>query len=264
MIRLGILTSLFLALSTTFAAAQAVSAVLEPVRFVEITSAVAGRISDLSVAEGQDVTEGTPLARIDASVQEARVALSRIAAEAQGATQRAAIVVAQAESLAKRVRAARAKGAAQAWEVTQVTQALELAKADQQIAVEAAAQLEAQLALEDATLSEFAMSAPFDGTVLEVMVEQGQIIDTQTIALAFGNLDRLSATAFLPVSWVTSLNVGEPLPATLENSNRRVDARVTAIDPRIDPASQSVRVKVEIANPDRRVFAGSVLLLEQN
>ena len=43
-----------------------------------------------------------------------------------------------------------------------------------------------------------------------------------------------------------------------------VDAQITAIDPRIDPASQSVRVIVEIANPDRGILAGSVLLLEQN
>lgn len=257
------LAGLLLMVWSGLAHAQSVSAVLEPVQVVEITSAVAGRLSVLTATEGAEAKAGATLAQIDAQVQEARVRLSRIAAEARGGTERAAIIVAQAQSLADRVAAARAKGAAQAWEVTQAKQAVDLARADQKIAQETVERLQAQLALEDATLAEFSMVAPFDGTVLEVMVEQGEIIDTQTVVLAFGNLDRLSATAFLPVTWVRDLSVGDAIPATLEGGGA-LEAVVTAIDPRIDPASQSVRVKVEIANPGRAIFAGSVVLLEQS
>ncbi len=245
-------------------AAQPVSAVLEPVQFVEMRSVVAGRVAVLKASEGQDVKGGATLAQIDARVQQARVDLSRIAAEAKGAEERASILVLQAEKLNERVLAARAKRAAQPWEVTQAKQALELARADQRIALETASQLKAQLLLEEATLKEFTISAPFDGTVFELMVEQGEIIDTQTPVMAFGNLDRLKATAFLPIDWLPELEVGGTLPAQLKIGGETLGAEIVSIDPRIDPASLSVRIRVEIENPGRRIFAGSILLLEQN
>ena len=252
-----------LALSGVAARAQPISAVLEPVQYVEIRSAVAGRIAELAQREGDTVAQGALLARIDARVQEARVTLARTAADAQGAVDRAAIVVAQAEGLFDRVSTARSKGAAQPWEVTQARQALDLARADQRIAQETADRLAAQLALEEATLAEFAMRAPFDGTVLDVPVEQGQIVDTQTTVAAFGNLDRLRATAFLPVDWVTALSVGDRLDARVQGLDDTLRATVTLIDPRIDPASQSLRIRVEVANPDQTLFAGAILLLER-
>ena len=251
------------ALWSGLATAQAISAVLEPVQLVDIRPVVAGRLADLSAIEGQDASEGAILARIDARVQHARVRLAEIAAEASAGAERAAIVVAQAEGLHDRVSAARIKGAALPWEVKQAKQALDLARADMRIAAETQARLEAQLALEQATLQEFYMSAPFAGTILEVPVTLGEIVDPQTVVITLGDLDRLSATAFVPVEWIDGLTVGDRLRTDVEAAGTPVFAQITVIDPRIDPASQSVRLKVELDNPDRRLLAGSVVFLDR-
>lgn len=244
--------------------AQNVSAILEPVQLIELKPSVAGRLAQLDVEEGDGLAQGAVLAAMDARVQEARVSLAQIAAAASGQADRAQIVVEQAEQLVARITKARQRGAAQVWEVRQAEQSLALARADVRVAAESATQLGAQLALEQATLSEFVMQAPFNGTVLQIMVEPGEIIGVDKTVMEFGNLSRLSATAFLPVDWAQSLSTGDTVAAALAGSERAdLKLTVTSIDPRIDPASRSVRVRLEIENPDRQIFAGTAIQLQR-
>lgn len=245
------------------AVAQTISAVLEPIELVEVKSSVAGRIERIQVEEGERVVEGALLARIDAQVQEARLRLARTASEAAGTTARAEIVVLQAQSLLERIKNARDKGAAQAWELTQATQALDLALADKRIAAETAEQLRGQYELEKATLSEFSMTAPFDGTILQVFVDRGEIVDTQMTVIEIGNLKRLKATAFVPVDWLDVLEKGAIINASLQVGNEQVEAEIVSIDPRIDPASQSVRIRLELSNTTQSILAGSSILIDK-
>lgn len=237
-----------------------VTAVLEPAQMVELRASVAGRIETLSVAEGDRLPQGAPLASIDARVQAARLALAQIAAEATGAQARAQIVVDQAAAHLHRIQAARTKGAAKAWEVTQAEQALALAQADAQIAADQVAQLAAQQALEEATLREFYMTAPFDGTVLQILVEPGEIVALDTPILEFGHLARLTATAFVPEAWARAMAPGDRIAATTP-AGARLTCTVQSIDPRIDPASRSVRVKLGVENGDRGLYAGTAIQL---
>jgi len=258
--RLAAALALGAAASAGGAAAQAqpVSAILQPAEVVEIKSSVAGRIAQIAVREGQQMQTGGALARLDAQVQQARVGLAQTAVEASAGTERAAILIAQAEALVTRVRKARSKGAAQAWEVTQAEQALELARADARLAAETAEQRAAQLRLEEATLAQFTMTAPFDGTVLRVMVETGAIVSPDTAVIEFAALSRLKATAFVPLDWALQMQVGAQIPAQIQSRPpRRAQMEVTGIDPRIDPASQTVRVTLEIENPDGALFVGT-------
>ncbi|MEM8774331.1 MAG: efflux RND transporter periplasmic adaptor subunit [Pseudomonadota bacterium] len=255
--------TLLCAVSPAFAVGQSISAVLEPVQLVEIKSSVAGRLEEVAVREGQDVAEGTVLAGIDSRVQQARLRLAKSAAEATGSEERADIVVEQAKSLFERVEIARQKGAAQAWEIHQSEQAIMLAQADRKIAKETADQLKQQYQLELATLEEFSMKAPFDGTVLHVLVEKGEIIDTQVTVLEFGNLDRLKATAFVPIDWLQDVEVGRSLVASIGLEPNKIEAKIVSIDPRVDPASQSVRVRFELENPDRALLVGTSIQLSR-
>lgn len=261
MIRRGLAALLLMALPLG-AAAQQVSAVLEPAQQVEIRASVPGRIAALLVAEGDAPGAGIPLAAIDAEVQRARVDLARIAAGAEGAERRAELAVAQAQALVGRLRNARAKGAAKAWEVTQAENTLALAQADAQIAAESRAQLRAQLALEEATLRSFEMRAPFDGRVLQIFVEPGETVGPDTPILEFGRLSELKAVAFVPADWARRLTPGDSLSAQLGDGGQTITGLVAAIDPRIDPASQSVRLRLSFDNAGGALSAGASIRLQ--
>lgn len=264
-----VFTSLLMALVPLVSMAQtvfsdSVTAILEPVQKVEIRTAVNGRIEALPVAEGATVSKGDVLVVMDSNVQRARVDFAKISAESDGAILRAQTVLAQAEALRDRVQTARSKGAAQAWEVTQTEQAVELAQADLILAKEARDQAVAQLDLEQATLDEFSIRAPFSATVLQKAAETGETIDTQAVIMEIGNLDRLKATAFVPVAWVDGFSPDRAVSAVLDDAGAtEVSLEFILADQRIDPASRTVRVVFELDNSDRSVLAGTSVVISR-
>lgn len=264
------LSALGFLLATTFAAvAQSefvapVTGILEPAHQVEIRTSVNGRIESLPFEEGQDVTEGQVLVTIDARVQQARVAFARIAAEGTGAVSRAETALDQAEALRDRVASARTKGAAHAWEVLQTEQAVELAEADLMIAQENLAQARRQLELEQATLDEFSITAPFAATVLQISAELGETIDTQSVIMEIGDLDLLNATTFMPVNWADGIEQGQALDVMLDTTPPRpLRMEVLVVDPRIDPASQTIRVVLGYDNQDRDAMVGTSVTVQK-
>ncbi|MEL6523442.1 MAG: efflux RND transporter periplasmic adaptor subunit [Pseudomonadota bacterium] len=261
MIRAAIVTGL--CLYSVHGYAQSITAVMEPDRSVELRSTVNGRVVSVVRPEGSTVTQGQVIAEIDGSVQRARVALAKVAADAKGTLERAEQLLAQAVVRRDRMVTARSRGAAQSWEVDLAQQAVAVAEADLQVAKDQVGQLQAELALEKATLAEFAVKAPFEGTVLEVAVDEGEIVDTATVLVELGSLDNLLATAFLPVEWATRLaSDAERLRTRLED-NEQVEAAIRAIDPRVDPASRTVRVLIEVPNAEGQLRPGEILVIDE-
>ncbi len=257
--RLTSLSALFIAAAGAVFA-QDVTAVLEPAQAVELRSTVNGRVTNIADLEGTIVAGGDVVAEIDASVQQARVELARIAATASGSVVRAQSVLEQAKFRRDRLAAAQSKGAAQSWEVEMASQAVAVAEADLSVALDEQNRRSAELALEQATLAEFAIRAPFDATVLNVAVDPGEIVDTATVLIEVGALGTLLATAFIPVDWATSFKTSGPVKASFEDGNS-AKASVRAIDPRVDPASRTVRVIVEVENSDGALRPGEILVL---
>lgn len=254
------LVSLALILPST-AVAQDVTAVLEPLRSVELRSTVNGRVTELVELEGTRVAAGDVLAEVDAVVQQARVDLAKVVAEADSSVRRAEELLKQAEFRLTRIARARERGAAQSWEVETAEQAVSIAQADIAVARDEQQRRVAELELELATLSEFTVLAPFDATVLNVAVDPGTIVDTATVLLEIGALDTLQATAFVPVDWAPALRASEAIDATLENGGR-VEAQVRAVDPRVDPASRTIRLLVEVPNSDGALRPGEILVIK--
>lgn len=240
--------------------AQAISAILEPALQIALKPSVTGRVAEISVKEGDQITDGALVAQLDARIQKARLSLAEQAAAAEGPIDRAAIVVEQAKTRLERIQQARKKGAAQPWEVRAAEQTLALAQADARVTQEQNAQLLAQLDLERETLLAFSLTAPFDGTVLQVLVDPGEIVGPDTPIIEIGELTRLKATAFLPVRTAAELIVGEAVEVkVLQNPALDAQAFITAIDPRVDPASQSVRVTLEFNNLQRKLSPGTAV-----
>ena len=261
-LRAACAVALFGAFAPLSAIAQGVTAILEPVQSVDIRTSLVGILERVDVAEGATVAQGAPLAQLQSRTQSQRVALAQVVADADGRELRAKTQMEQAQALFERVQAARARGAAQSWEVEQAQKAVDLAKADLQIAQEGQIQARAQLALEQAMLADYTLRAPFPGVVLEVQAEAGTYVDAQAVVLKLAQLDALEATAFVPLEWLDRMTVGQSLEAEVEGAAIQTAAvQVTTIDPRIDPASRTVRIRVALDNADRAFRPGATLIL---
>ena len=242
------------------ALAETVTAVLEPVQFAEIRAARPGRLAEIFVTEGEKVQARAPLAALDSAAQQARVDLADAVAAATGSIDRAKTQLKQALTVKARVDRAAARGAAKEWEVIQAEQAVTLAQADIKIAEDRVSQIRGQFALERAVLKEYERTASFDATVLQVFREVGETVELKDVIMEVGRLSELKATAFAPVSSLDDLKVGTQLPAVVEGpSPSDTEVTVATIDPRVDPASQTVRVTLGLDYSQRRYLAGTTV-----
>lgn len=262
-LRAGFLCAALLCTAPLVAQSQGVTAILEPAESVDIRTNITGQLLSVDVDEGTPVTQGATLAQIESRTQQKRVDLAQAVAEADGRLQRAAAQIAQARALLERLQTAKARGAAQSWEVEQAEQSVALAEADLQIARDGQLQAKAQMALEQAILDEYTLRAPFAGVVLDVLETPGAQVNAQSVILSLAQLEALEATAFIPLEWLERIAVGQSLAAEIDGAGLQSAAvEITTIDPRIDPASRTVRIRVALDNADGAFQPGATLIIQ--
>ena len=244
------------------AAAEEVSGLLEPVRSVELRPETDGAIAEVSVVEGDRATAGQSLVRLVDTVQTARVAAAA-ATPADARIARAAVTVESARSLLTRIERAAKRGGAPKWEVNEARFRLEEATADLRLAEDLKRADEARRDLETAILGQFEITAPFDGVVTAIEASAGETAARGEPLLTLEDFSRLEATVFAPVAVRGDLVVGARYAARLGPPvNAETEAVLRFVEPRIDPASGTIRVIFVTDNADIAAPAGVDLFVD--
>lgn len=201
---------------------------------------VAGRISEILFEEGQRVTRGTPLVRLDSSIaraqldqQIAALGLSKVNYE-------------RAQDLLK-------KGAG-----SQRTfdEALAKMRAD-----------EASLSLAQATLDKMTLVAPFDGILGLRKVSLGDYVNPGQDMVNIENIETLKVDFRVSEIFATQLKVGQAISITLDAiPGATFDGEVYAIDPAHDPNGRAVILRARTPNKSgllrSGMFARVILILD--
>lgn len=253
----------FAALLTGAARAEIVlQGVTEFTEEVELGTMATGVVAALKVVEGQDVTAGEALVEIESDLQAARVAIARVAADALAPIDAAKADLALSTSRLTRIERAVSRGGAAKWELSEAKLAVTSAQARLVSVEEERAANEARLALEMASLRQFTLTAPFDGRVVEVFAKVGALANGRDPLLVLVGGDAMRIVGFMPAAQMVNVLPGDKVPADLGAPvDRRVEARVAAIDPRIEPGSGTVRVIFEFDNREINSPAGVEALI---
>ncbi len=201
---------------------------------VQIRSAVSGTVQELLVSEGDLVTKGAILARLDASQQEA------IVVQARSALEQGRIKQSQAAATYSRDRDLGANIARSRLE-------------EAQLALEGAAQEVARLTalLDQATiqLARYTVTAPMAGTVMTRAVDPGQLVDPTTALFTLADLSALIVEADVDEAYASYIALGQA--ATLQLVGRRdtLAGSVAFVSPRVDPATGGLAIKIGFAAP---------------
>ncbi|GAB5427572.1 MAG: efflux RND transporter periplasmic adaptor subunit [Devosia indica] len=243
------------------------SGVLEASALVSVGAEVSGSIKAVHVALGDDVLKGDLIAEIDSlnqenAVKSAEAALAGI--QAQRRNQEA--ILAQAETALTRQQQLNANSL-----VSQT--ALETAQAAVEQARAQIDQLDAQIAQAELTvesaeldLARTQIVAPADGTVVALLVEEGQTLNanstTPTIA-KIANLDTMVIKAEISEADVVKVSAGQKVYFTiLGEPDQRIEATLREIEPAPtsiadDTSSSGSAVYYnglfEVPNPDHRL-----------
>jgi multidrug efflux pump subunit AcrA (membrane-fusion protein) len=105
--------------------------------------------------------------------------------------------------------------------------------------------------------SELAVPAPISGTVTARSVNPGEVVEPNKELVRITDLSTVWVIAQAFESDLSRLRVGSGASVTTNAfPNRLFRGQVTYIDPAIDPATRTARVRVELANPDRVLKLG--------
>jgi len=239
-----------------------VSCLTSPDRVVDIGSSIVGVVSSVKVDVGDRVRKGDLLITLAASVERAGVK----AAEARSDID-ADVRAAQANLELATQRHVQAQQLQSQGFVS--SGATEQARVEREIAAQKLAQAKGQrkvssreLGVVQAQLRQRESHSPFDGMVIERYVHPGERVEDKPM-LRVAKLNPLRVDLVMPASRYGSVTVKDSLriQPDLPGVEAKV-ARVTHVDPVIDSASNTFRVRLTLPNPGNTLPAGVRCRLE--
>ncbi len=108
------------------------------------------------------------------------------------------------------------------------------------------AQAQANLDAIDAQLKDATFRAPFDGVIIQKMVEVGDTVQPGMPLMKYAYLEYLRILAEVPVRLAAGLNEGMIVPARLDSGGGTIQVRVAQIFPVADPQRHTVSVKFDL------------------
>ncbi len=206
-----------------------VRAQLTPRRYTTISSEISARISRIHVPEGGAFRAGQPLVSFDCSLQGAQLRKSE--AELAGAE--------KTYTANKRLKELNSVGAIE----------LETSQA-------AARRAAADVDMSRTLLRKCQVAAPFSGRVAEQRAREQQFAQPGQPLLEIIDDSALELDFLAPSRWLVALKPGARFTVRIDETGRTYPASVVRTGARIDPVSQSIKVKGVIVGRFPELLAG--------
>lgn len=197
---------------------------------VTIAPQVAGRVVKLAFESGASVKQGDALVQLDDATE--RADLANYQAQAKLATAN----LQRARTLAQEKYATQAS-------VDQQQSQLDVARAG--------------VARSQALIDQKLIKAPFAGDLGIRQVDLGQYVGPGTAIVSLTKLDQVYVDFTLPEQARSQLNVGLPVQISADAfPGKSFDAKISTIEPQIDPTTRAIKVRATMDNPERLLQPG--------
>jgi membrane fusion protein (multidrug efflux system) len=115
----------------------------------------------------------------------------------------------------------------------------------------------AQVAEQQAVVDKKTLRAPFAGHLGVRVVDIGQYISAGTTVVTLQALDPIYADFFLPQQALNQIRLEQAVTIKIDTyPNGDFTGTITAINPKVDPATRNVQVRATLKNPDRLLLPG--------
>jgi len=112
-----------------------------------------------------------------------------------------------------------------------------------------------QLKIAKANLGGTILKAPFNGTILEKFLDEGNYVNPSQRILSIGNLDKVYITVSLTADELSFVKLGQEVTISAPGGIKK-RGKVTKVLPIIDPISKKINVKILIPNKDKKLLSG--------
>ena len=241
----------------TLAANESFDCVIEPQQTVKLSSAVAGVIREVTVDRGDLVKRGQVVARLEAGVEEANLALAQAKATNEAAIKSAEAKLEFLQRKHERTEELVTKKVATAATFEENLANAKMAEQDLRIAELNAQVAQLEVNQSRAVVEQRVLRAPFDGVVTEVLLHPGEYRNDQSPIVTLAQVDPLRVEVFVPTRFYNQIR-NESL-AEIEPEapiGGTFAATVTVVDRVLDAASGTFGVRLKMPNPEHLLPAG--------
>tara|TARA_R110002096_G_scaffold403766_3_gene601356 strand:- start:64622 stop:65437 length:816 start_codon:yes stop_codon:yes gene_type:complete len=256
------LTLFLITLSGTLAAqdTEEVLTYLEPYRSIEISPIEIGVISEVVANEGDKVSVGDVLLKLDTEITEARLGIAQMQADSEGRVQAAEAEFELQQDRTDRVE--RLSGASAA-EKRKERATLKIAEGNLIIAQEERESYKLQVKQIEAELRRRILTSPIDGIVTEITKDVAEAVTPSEIRednflVRVVKVDQLRCVGHVPESLARSLHVGDSLDVRIEDGkDTMVRGKIEFVSAVINPATKTIRIRLVIENQSGKLRSGS-------
>lgn len=211
------------------AGAQELRAQLSPRDFTTLAAEIGAKVEKISAREGERFTRGQVLIAFDCSVNRAQLDEARASQSAADKT------------LAVNRR---------------LLELQTVGKLETEVSVAEAEKARAKVAAMGAMVSKCAVTAPFDGRVVEQKVRGQQYVQPGQALLDILDDSVLELDFVVPSKWLVWLKPGHAFQVSIDETGKSYPVKLTRVGARIDPVSQTVRVAGAIGGHFAELSAG--------
>lgn len=116
----------------------------------------------------------------------------------------------------------------------------------------------------NAQISKTELIAPFSGIVGLRMVSEGSFVTNTTVITSLQQLDPIKVEFSIPEKYKQELKENMEIKFTVEGIERVYNARIYALESKIDSETRSIRIRALAPNSDRSLFPGSFVSIKLN
>lgn len=197
---------------------------------VELHPEMAGKIIDLNLNEGRPVTKGTLLVKLfDADLQAQLRKLQTQKATAE-----------KTEARLKQLLAINGVG-----------------QQEYDVALTQVNSYQADIDLIQAQISKTEIRAPFNGIVGLKNVSLGAYVSPTTTIATLQQIDPLKVDFTVPEKYASLIGVGDGVKFNVDGFGETFSGKVFAIEPRIDEATRSVKIRAQVNNSRAKLYPGA-------
>jgi membrane fusion protein (multidrug efflux system) len=213
-----------------FADNLSLSGTLEANEEIDIRSEISGIVESINFEEGTKVYKGQVLFRLNDVELSAQ--LSKVKTEQQLASenQRRAKLLLENQAISQ--------------------EEYDVSNADFESA-------RAQTQLIAAQLSKTTVRAPFSGTIGLRSISSGTYVTPATQIAKLVNTSQLKITFSIPEKYTSQMSVGSKLAFTTSNSKEEHSATIYAIEPQVDIATRTLKMKAIAENKEGKLYPGT-------
>jgi membrane fusion protein (multidrug efflux system) len=202
---------------------------------VELKSEVAGKITKIAFKEGSSVSRGELLVKIND-------------AELQAQLNRTKYRLKLLEDKEFRQRRLLEREA--------------ISQEDYDVSLNELNMLKAEIDLINAQIAKTEIRATYNGVVGLKNISEGSIVSTTTVIAVFQSINTLKIDFSIPEKYAADVKVGDIVKFKVEGTDEIKTAKVSAIEPKIDPITRTLPIRAVYANLKRDVFPGAFASVE--